>query len=83
MKDDLTSIQPWVEHVCAELGIDPALVDMPPLLDMTKAIAYGVERPAGPVTTFLIGLAVAGGNTQSVAQLSETIAEQARTWKQS
>lgn len=31
------------------------------LLNLTRDVAHGVTRPAGPITTYLVGLAVAGG----------------------
>jgi hypothetical protein len=53
----------WVQAAAAELGLDPALdaVDVMLLLDLARDAAHGVQRPAAPVTTYLLGLAVARG----------------------
>lgn len=50
----------WIEAVRHELGLDD-VVDVPLLLGLARDAAHGVERPAAPVTTFLLGLAVARG----------------------
>jgi hypothetical protein len=31
------------------------------VLDLARDVAHGVERPAAPLTTWLAGMAVAGG----------------------
>ena len=51
----------WVDALCADLGVDRGLVQMEPLLDITREVAHGVARPAGPLTTFIIALAAASG----------------------
>ena len=50
----------WIDAVCAELNL-PADVNVDVILDVARVAAHNVERPAAPVTTFLLGLAVAGG----------------------
>jgi hypothetical protein len=50
----------WTAAVQRELGLDlPVDVDL--ILDVARVAAHGVARPAAPVTTFLLGVAVAGG----------------------
>ena len=56
-----TSLDAWVRALAAELGVDPAPVDVPALLDVARDAAHGVARPAAPLTTFVVGLAVASG----------------------
>ncbi len=46
----------WIDTVKAELGIDLD-VDTAALLDLARAAAHGVARPAAPLTTFLVGYA--------------------------
>jgi len=62
--DNEQGVQPmmktWIETVCAELNL-PADVNVDVILDVARVAAHSVERPAAPVTTFLLGLAVAGG----------------------
>lgn len=52
----------WLLAVTARLGVPEDLVGTcsQPLLDMVRQIAHGVERPAGPLTAFLVGVAVGG-----------------------
>ena len=50
----------WVDAVRAELGLDAA-VDVPAVLDVAKVAAHTIERPAAPVTTYLLGIAVGRG----------------------
>lgn len=56
----------WVEAVRAELDLD-ATVDVPAILDVAKVAAHNVERPAAPVTTYLLGIAVGRGMDPSEA----------------
>ena len=50
----------WIDAVRAELNLSAdANVDV--ILDVARVAAHSVERPAAPVTTFLLGRAVAGG----------------------
>lgn len=53
-------MEPWISAVCAELNL-PTDVNVDVILDVARVAAHKVERPAAPVTTFLLGLAVAGG----------------------
>jgi hypothetical protein len=68
----MTSLDSWVAAVCAEIGIDPAVVDLRQVLDLARDVAHQVERPAAPVTSYLVGLAVGGGRPSAdvVARLT-------------
>jgi hypothetical protein len=65
----------WVSRVCAELGLDPAGLDVSDLLDLTREVAHGVARPAAPLTAFLVGLAAgrAGGDPAAVRAATEAV----------
>lgn len=52
----------WVEAIAAELGVSPD-VDIDAVLDIAKDAAHKVQRPAAPVTTYLVGMSVASGMT--------------------
>lgn len=54
-------LTPWVHALAAELGIDPADVPTGALLRLTRDVAHAITRPAGPVTTYLMGVAIARG----------------------
>ncbi|HTA09030.1 MAG TPA: DUF6457 domain-containing protein [Streptosporangiaceae bacterium] len=57
----MTTLDDWTAAACAELGIDLAAVDLRQILDLARDAAHQVDRPAAPVTAFLLGLAVGGG----------------------
>jgi hypothetical protein len=60
----------WLARLGAELGTDDVALDegaITDLLDLTREAAHGVERVAGPLTTFLVGVAVGRGADVAVA----------------
>ena len=61
----------WIQAVCLELGISPP-VNVAEILDVARDAAHNVERPAAPITTYLLGYAVAQGADpiQAAAKLS-------------
>lgn len=61
MTDAPADLDAWVTTLATALDLDPATVPTALLLDLTREAAHGVVRPAGPLTTFLIGVAVARG----------------------
>ncbi|HEY5454603.1 MAG TPA: DUF6457 domain-containing protein [Acidothermaceae bacterium] len=56
----MSDLDDWLSAVCAEFGLDPA-VATDVVLDVARDAAHGVERPAAPLTTFLLGRAVEAG----------------------
>ena len=67
----------WIDRVLAELGLTER-PDVECILDVARDAAHGVARPAAPITTYLMGIAVAGGmRPQDVAQ---RIARLASDW---
>lgn len=67
----------WINAVSAKLDL-PADVNVDVVLDVARDAAHGVERPAAPVTTFLLGMAVAGG--MDVNEAAARIQALAATW---
>ncbi|WP_051172095.1 NTP transferase domain-containing protein [Microbacterium indicum] len=61
-------LESWAAAAAAEVGVDPARVDIAAILDMTREVAHGVARPAAPVTAYIAGLA--GGDPEAVAKLA-------------
>jgi hypothetical protein len=53
----------WAQHVCAELELPEEIVkaDVDRILDLAKDAAHSVARPAAPLTTYLVGIAVGRG----------------------
>ncbi len=69
----------WIDAVCAELNLPAEVgVDIDVLLDVVRVAAHSVERPTAPVTTYLLGLAVAGGADANEAAVK--IQELAAKW---
>jgi molybdopterin-guanine dinucleotide biosynthesis protein A len=70
-------MQAWVDAVSAALGVDVA-TDIDAILDVARDAAHNVDRPAAPVTTYLLGAAVAAG--ADPAQASALVSELALGW---
>ena len=69
----------WIECLGEELTIEAATDpdDVAAILDAAKAAAHNVERPAAPVTTYLMGYAVArGADARTVGHIVERLAQE-------
>lgn len=73
-------MQDWVDAVREALGLD-VTVDIDAVLDVARDAAHAVARPAAPVTTYLLGVAVAQG--ADPAQAAATITGLASSWTRS
>jgi len=56
----MSALDDWLAEVGTELGIDDE-VQVRLLLDVARDVAHGVLRPAAPLTTYLVGVAVGRG----------------------
>jgi hypothetical protein len=74
----MTTLDRWTQAACAELGLDPADVDPRVVLDLARDVAHGVERPAAPLTAYLLGVAVGRGADPQAGAASLTAL--AGTW---
>ena len=72
----MSTVEDWVTAVRDALGVTDE-VDVDLVLDLAREAAHAVARPAAPVTTYLLGLAVARGADpeQSVRLLTELARE--------
>jgi Domain of unknown function (DUF6457) len=70
-------MQEWVDAVSAALGVDVA-TDIDAILDVARDAAHNVDRPAAPVTTYLLGAGVAAG--ADPAQAAAVVSELALGW---
>ncbi len=61
MSGPLATLDEWTAHVCSALRLEPGSVDQQLVLDLARDVAHGVARPAAPLTTYLLGLAVGRG----------------------
>ncbi len=71
----------WIEAVTAELGLTDCEVSeslMKEILAVARDAAHNVERPAAPLSTYLMGLAVARG--ADPADVAARIGQLAQTW---
>lgn len=77
----MSTLDEWTSVVCLELGLDPAVVDVRAVLDLARDVAHAVDRPAAPVTAYLLGVAV--GEGRPVAEVAATLSELAQGWERS
>jgi hypothetical protein len=75
----VTTLDRWTEAACAELGIDSSQVTARTVLDLARDVAHQVERPAAPLTAFLLGLAVGAGAPLDDA--ARTLTDLAARWE--
>lgn len=61
MPDSPAVLEDWVAALADALDLENIHVPTDPLLELTREVAHGVVRPAGPLATYLVGIAVAGG----------------------
>jgi Domain of unknown function (DUF6457) len=73
-------MQTWIDAVRTELKLpsDVNVDNVDVILDVARVAAHSVERPAAPITTFLLGMAVAGG--MDVNEAATKIEQLAATW---
>jgi hypothetical protein len=75
------NLHDWIDELCdvldVEVDVDEALV-----LDLARDAAHNVERPAAPITTFLLGYAAAaaGGNPAETERLAGLATALAARW---
>ena len=61
MPDSPAVLEDWVSALADALGLEDTRVPTDTLLELTREVAHGVVRPAGPLATYLVGIAVAEG----------------------
>jgi len=57
----MSTLDEWISKVGAELDLPADVIDTTLLLEVAGDAAHAVVRPAAPLTTFLIGVAVGRG----------------------
>ena len=72
----MSTLDDWMEEVTQTLALPPA--QMPAdlrneLLDLTRDVAHNVARVAGPLTCYLVGIAIGRGAapTPAITALAE------------
>lgn len=68
----MNPLDAWMGAAAAALGLDEE-ADQRLLLDVAREVAHGVVRPAAPLTTYLLGVAVGRGAdpVEAAARLTE------------
>jgi hypothetical protein len=74
----VTELDRWIAAAGAELGVSPEELAVTAVLDVTRDVAHNVLRPAAPLTSYLMGLAV--GRGADPAEAAEKISVLARSW---
>lgn len=74
----MSDIESWTAAVAAELGVP--VPDARAVLDLARVVAHSVERPAAPLTAWLIGHAVAGG--ADAADVDARVRRLAASWQE-
>jgi uncharacterized protein DUF6457 len=72
----MSTLDDWTGAVCAELGLDPEDATQKTVLNLARVVAHLVDRPAAPLTSYLLGYAVGGG--QPLAETAAKIQQLAR-----
>lgn len=68
-------MEDWLNQLQRELELE-VKIDTKAILDAARIAAHTIERPAAPVTTFLMGVAFAQGrSTQDSVDVIEKLAE--------
>lgn len=76
-KREAENMNDWIEEVKKELEVTYSF-DIDSILETARDAAHTIERKAAPVTTFLLGYAVAAGADFETA--TKKIAELAKNW---
>ncbi|PZS05531.1 MAG: molybdenum cofactor guanylyltransferase [Pseudonocardiales bacterium] len=85
-EDAMTTLEDWTARICTELGIADG-VDLSiltrPVLDLVRDVAHGVDRPAAPLTAYLIGVAAgrAGDATTATPDLLAIVGRLVQAWE--
>ncbi len=74
----MSTLDDWTAALCAELGIEQADDSRRTVLDLARVVAHAVDRPAAPVTAYLLGVAV--GRGASMADAAAKVSRLASGW---
>jgi hypothetical protein len=68
----MNTLDAWTDRLLTELGLDSGVLDRTAVLDVARDVAHQVARPAAPLTTYLLGVAVGRGAdpTEAAARIT-------------
>jgi hypothetical protein len=75
------NLHDWIDELCDVLDIEAEL-DEALVLDLARDAAHNVERPAAPITTYLLGYAAgrSGADPEEVERLAARATALAERW---
>ncbi len=75
------NLHDWIDELCDALDIETE-VDEGLILDLARDAAHNVERPAAPITTYLLGYAAAAheANPERLEALAAAATALAERW---
>lgn len=78
---DESVLNTWAQGLAADLGVEQVL-DVEAVLDLAADAAHAVMRPAAPLTTYLVGLAIgqADGDPARVAEVLTRVQAAIDAW---
>jgi hypothetical protein len=78
------NLHDWIDELCDALDVEVD-VDESLILDLAREAAHNVDRPAAPISTFLLGYAAArsDGAADEMERLADVATALARTWDKS
>jgi hypothetical protein len=68
------------QALATDLGVEIPEVDAQILLDIARDAAHAVDRPAAPITTFLLGYAVAKAGDGTLQEAAQTLQRLSGEW---
>ena len=68
------------QALATDLGVDIPEADAQLLLDVARDAAHAVDRPAAPITTFLLGYAVAKAGDDKLHEAAHTLMRLSGEW---
>jgi len=74
----MSAMDRWIMTVSSDLGLDPGSADARAILDLARDVAHNVDRPAAPVTAYLVGVAV--GRGMPLTRAAQRVRERAAGW---
>jgi hypothetical protein len=74
----MTTLHGWTDAAGAELGVTADAEAIRAVLELAREVAHQVERPAAPVSAYLVGVAVGAG--QPLAEAVARIRSLAASW---
>jgi hypothetical protein len=80
----MSTLEEWTAAVGADLGLDRTplgTAEIRTVLDVARDVAHAVNRPAAPLTAYLLGLAV--GRGLALPDASDRVRALAARWTES